>query len=485
MKYNIPPINRKLWSSYLVQNSFWGLAATIFQSVFLTLFFIVLAREYSTSQFANFLIASAVYQIIVSFSSMGLGQWFIREYKQQSQRTIFLNKFIKIQLCLGIAFYMVNIGAAFLLYPTGEIRVLILILGTNIIFDNLIYSFRNLNIAESNQVKSAKILFFDGLYKLAVSCILFAYPISIVVLSTLLVFVRLITINAFFKQATGQINSMLSLLKCKISFDDFKKQIFLNWYFVVIGSVSIIYWRLSNILISKILQAEDVVNFEIAFKILTVFLLVPTAVSTTLFPMFIKFFQSGELQKARSYYQNTFSAYQIYSLLAFAFIYSFGDEIVTLAFGDRYSNASESVRLMFLSIIVFPTVFLQANIIIAMKLEKSDMYFNIIALTLHLIISLLGLYFYKSLDIVYFSILISFIAFHILQDILLIRKGYTTVSKSILVYSISTTFVFIYQYLAQNYNQYIIFFAVSAVLITIFYFLSVKIFLQDNAVTSS
>ena len=482
MKYKTLGIDTKLWSSYLVQNSFWGLTATVFQSVFLTLFFIVLAREYSTEQFANFLIASAVYQIIVSFSSMGLGQWFIREYKQQSHKVVFLNKFLKIQLCLGLTFYFVSLGAAFSLYPPGEIRLLILILGTNIIFDNLIYSFRNLNIAESNQVKSARILFFDGLYKLLLSCVVFIYPISIVQLSILLVLTRLVTINSFFRQATGQINSVVSVIKCKVSVDDFKKQLIANWYFVVIGSVSIIYWRVSNILISKILEPEDVVNFEIAFKILTVFLLVPTAVSTSLFPLFIKFFHGEEFQRARAYYQNTFSAYLVFSLLSFAFIYSFSEDIVTLAFGERYSTSAESVKLMFLSIVVFPTIFLQANIIIAMKREKSDMYFNMIALSIHLLISLVGLHFYKSLEVIYYSIFASFFIFHLLQDALLIRKGFTTVGKTILVYSILILFLFLYQYLVEEYNPYVIFLTVGTGLIATFAVMAARFLFYEKSI---
>ena len=118
-----------------------------------------------------------------------------------------------------------------------------------------------------------------------------------------------------------------------------------------------------------------------------------------------------------------------------------------------------------------------------MKMERSDMHFNMAALSLHLVISLLGLHFYKSLDVIYYSILISFITFHILQDILLIRKGYSTIRKSIMVYFTSIIFILLYQYLANTYNPYIIFFAVGTVLISIFSFMSVKVFRRVNAVS--
>ena len=85
-------------SSSIIKNSFWGVFSTLLQSVFVSILFIILAREYSKGVFANFLIASTIYQLVVAFSSMGLGQWFIREYFGQSDKKAFVNKFLKFRL---------------------------------------------------------------------------------------------------------------------------------------------------------------------------------------------------------------------------------------------------------------------------------------------------------------------------------------------------------------------------------------------------
>ncbi len=474
----ITNILTRLNSSSLIKNSFWGLSATFFQSVFLSLFFIILARKYSTDQFADFLIATSIYQIVVAFSSMGLGQWFIREYNQQPDRILFLNKFLKIQLYLGGIFYLVNIGLAYVLYPEGQIRLLILILGINILLDNLIYSFRNLNIAESFQSKSAQIFFIDGFLRLAISCVLFVYPISIVTLTLLLLAVRLITINSFIRKATTHQVTIKGLLSCKISINDIKEQILQNWHFVVIGSLSILFGRISNIIISKFLLPQDVVNYEIAFKIFTLFLIIPSVVSASLFPLFIKHFNSGEFGKLRSNYQNAFSGYLLFAMLSYAFVYSFADAIVPFAFGDNYSSAVVCVKLMFLSFVLFPTILLQANLIIAMKMERSDMIFNFLSLVIHLAGCFVGLYFIKSLDVINYSVLISFISFHILQDALLIRKGMTSIKKCVIAYTGIAVFIFSYQYLTTNFNPYLVFLVAGSGIIIIYLLSTPKLLLH-------
>jgi hypothetical protein len=99
---------------------------------------------------------------------------------------------------------------------------------------------------------------------------------------------------------------------------------------------------------------------------------------------------------------------------------------------------------MFLTILVFPTALLQANIMVSMKLEKIDMWLNLISLTLHVLISLLGLYYLNSLSVISYSIFFSFIVFHLLQDFYLIRKGVISFSHVVLFYLISTILLVLY-----------------------------------------
>ena len=60
---------RSKLNSKLFQNSAWGVIANILQNVLLSVFFIVIAREYSKSDFANYVIANTVYSFVVGFSA--------------------------------------------------------------------------------------------------------------------------------------------------------------------------------------------------------------------------------------------------------------------------------------------------------------------------------------------------------------------------------------------------------------------------------
>ena len=60
----------------------------------------------------------------------------------------------------------------------------------------------------------------------------------------------------------------------------------LNWRFVVIGSISIVYWTTANIIISKLLTLKDVANYEVSYRIFSIMILIPIIASNTIYPKF-------------------------------------------------------------------------------------------------------------------------------------------------------------------------------------------------------
>ena len=122
----------------LLNNSIWGIISNIFQNILFSIFFIVIARKYSTADFSNYILANTLYSFVLAFSSLGLGQWFVREVVKSEDKGALINRFFKIQLIAGILFYFVNVGLAFVLYDSIMIRNLTLLVGVNLIFDNII-----------------------------------------------------------------------------------------------------------------------------------------------------------------------------------------------------------------------------------------------------------------------------------------------------------------------------------------------------------
>jgi O-antigen/teichoic acid export membrane protein len=457
----------KLLKSALVKNSAWGIASNILQILFVCGFFAVVARKYNAGEFARFLVSTSVYQIVAAFSSMGLGQWFVRQYVIENDKLTLTGKFLKTQLGLGMLFYVVNIAFAFLAYPDPQIKLLCIILGTNIIFDNLINGIRSINIVEGKQHKTALILVIDGFLKLITGCLLFIHPFSILMLSIITIITRLLTLHLFIRLGSSNNINLKSLWYAKISLDDLRLLIAKNWRFIVIGSISIIYWKMGNIIISKTLPLNSVADYEIAFRIFSIFLILPIVASSTIYPQFIRYFNAGNHAALTRLYRNIFLAYTLFAMVSYAFMYSFSGWIIPLAFGKGYPGSVLCTQQMFLTFLTLPSVLLQANLIVAIGLEKLDMLFNIFCFGINVAGCAIGLYFIKELSVVNYSVCFSFFVFHLLQNVLLVRKKITTVKYCLVFYSVIFSTAFIYRHLAVNTHPVVLFIAFLVVLIIV------------------
>ncbi|TCD01977.1 hypothetical protein EZ449_19465 [Pedobacter frigidisoli] len=455
----------KVNSSSFIRNSLWGLVATFFQTVFLSLFFIILSRNYNIVDFANFLVSNTIYQLLVGISSMGLGHWFIREYEHTEKgRSELIYRFLKIQIIMGVVFYIANIFFAYLLYSEDQIRLLAIILGTNIIFDNIIYAIKHLNIAQFEQKKSALIMALDGFLRLLIAGLLYLSPFSLIVVSLLLVAVRLVTVNIFITMGSSGSVNLMKLLRFKITWDDLNKNVFQNWKFILIVGSSILFWRSATLIISKTLSPADIANYEVCYKIFSIFTMVVVVASTTVYPKFVQFFVKKDMKKIRKFYKLTFLVYTVFGAVSYAIVQSYASEIIFIIFGNKFQFAADCLKEMYLTLLIFPTILLQANLIVAMKMEKVDMYLNFLALIINLLGCMIGLYFYKSLSVINYSIFGSFLIFHISQSYMLVRLKVSTVLSTLSFYLLIGLLVFGYHYGLSKFNPtavFILFLALS------------------------
>jgi O-antigen/teichoic acid export membrane protein len=435
---------KNLPNSLVIKNSIWGVASSILQNVLLSVFFIIIARTYSTTEFAQFLIANTLYQIIAAFSAMGLGQWFIREYMELEDKQSLIAKFLKIQLFFGLFFYVMSISIGFLLYDDSQVRNLIIILSVNVVFDNIIYAIKNLNIAAFEQKKTFQILLIDSILRFSIGAVLLILPLEVTTLSIVVIVARFCTLYMFLRIGIPKTLGLRQIWTSTVQFKDVKALVSSNWSFVIIGALSIVYWRLAGIVISKVLTDKDVANYEVSFKIFTLAQIVPLILSATVFPSLVKIFASGIIEDFIKFYQKVFKLYYIFGLAAFTFVYSFSAQIVGYAFGPNYAETASYTNQMFLTMLVFPTAFLQANVLVAMKLEKLDMWINMLSLACYLLFALIGTFFLKSLSVINYSIFISFIIFHVIQDKILISRGVTTIKTVALFYVITASLVLTY-----------------------------------------
>lgn len=440
----------------LIRNSFWGILSNIIQNILFSVFFIVVARKYSTADFGAYILANTLYSFVVAFSSLGLGQWFIRELIIIEDKAGLIGKFFKTQLLVGILFYGVNIALSYTLYDSALIRHLSLLIGINVVFDNVIYVINFVNIAKLEQKKTFIVLTIEAVLKFLVACFLFVSAIPVLHLAFILILLRFTTLNLFIRIGSSNLVNLRQIIKAKINPAEIKNIVVANWPFIVIGSISVVYWRIGNILVSKNLGLMDVANYEISFKLFAMAQILPFIVSNSIFPMLVHKYNSNR-NDTLSLYKKAFIAYTIYGLLAYTFVYSFSDLIIPFLFGAKYLLTPQFCKEMFLTILVFPTALLQANLLVAMKLEKTDMKFNILSLLINVLICVIGLYYYKSLSVVNYAIFISFLIFHIAQDVMLLKGKITHKSHALFFYLASAAAIGLYHFLVSFFNKYYLF----------------------------
>ena len=456
LKYKLHTIYRIIRNSNLFKNSFWGITANLLQNILYSVFFIVIARKYSTEEFSSYILANSLYAFIVAFSSMGLGQWFIRELLTVNDKVELVTKFFKFQFIIGILFYCLNILLVFIIYENSLIRYLALIIGTNIIFDNIIYVITFTNIAQQEQKKNFIVFTIEAVLKFLAAAFLFISTIPIIYLAFILILLRLISLYIFINTVNIKIYSFALISSVKINWNELLNIIKINWPFVVIGSISVIYWRIGIFLVSKNLLPFDVANYEISYKLFSIAQILPYIVSTTLFPKLIKLYQSDSTDTI-VYFKNAFIGYTLYGFFVCSFVFTFADGLIPTIFGNKYSSGSYYCKEMFLTILVFPTVLLQANLLVSMKLEKMDMQLNILSLFLNILFCTVGLQYFKTLSVVNISVFISFFIFHVFQDIMLYRLKIISKLHIYLFYLSISLFILWYRYISMIHFKEIVF----------------------------
>lgn len=451
-----------------VKNSFLSIMSNLTQNLFLSLFFIIIAREYSTLDFSNYIIANTIYSFVLGFSTLGMGHWFIREYLNSDNKEMISYQFFKMQFIAGLIFYFFNVLISFWLYSSLSIRTLSLIMGINLIFDNVIYVIKSLNIAEFDQKRSSILLVIEACLKVMVSLFLFLLPINIFLLSFILISIRFISLNIFIHYGTKSKISLSKIFSAELSTKVFSDIIRKNWFFVVISSISVINWRIGNILVSKFLSLKDVAVYEISYKLLSLSYLIPIMATTSLYPNMINVV-SENYNKLKIIYYKSFIPLCIYGLLSFMFIYSYSDILIPFLFGNKYTGSSIYCREMFLVMLIFPTIFLQANVLLTLKLEKLDMICNIICLIVNITLSIILLNYYKSLTAINYSIFYSFIMFHLIQDVILIKNKIISFLHVFKFYSISIFLVLSYLLCCRIFTEKIIFIIYLFIILGLYY----------------
>jgi O-antigen/teichoic acid export membrane protein len=390
---------------------------------------------------------------------MGLGQWFIRTLMKNDQieNNLTIAKFFKMQLILGIIFYLVNVILSALLYRNLTIITLSAILGINIIFDNLIYVIKHINIKNFEQKKTFAINISDAILKFSLAIVILVIKIPLLPMVFSVIFIRFISLNMFIKYGTSDNINFKKIINQEISYLEIKNIVIKNYSFVIIGSISVLFWSLGGIIVSVFYTLNDVSNYEIAFKLFSMAEIIPVIVSSSIFPMLIKLDKENYYKKIQLY-KNAFMMYSIYGLLSYTFMLSYSKDIIPFAFGINFGDSVKMCEDMFLTMVLFPSGLLQANKLISMNHEKLDMKLNTISLTINLVLSMLGTILLGKIFVINYSIFIAFLVFHVLQNIYLVRFNVLSINEVMKNYAVLISIVISFEYINKVVDSKLLFF---------------------------
>jgi O-antigen/teichoic acid export membrane protein len=422
-----------MFKSVILKNSFWAISSSVFQNIVFAVFFVIMARVYNTQVFSSYIIANTLYGLLLSFSSLGMAQWYIRAIKNLNEHQSVNRLFLNIQLLAGLLFLFLNVLVSFLLYSETIIHVLSIILGLNIVIDNMINVFKTINIATYNQKQTFLILSIEACIKLLIALLVYYLVPNIVVIALLLVLLRLITFALFY--FSGDYKKIFKgvTINSAQTYRQVIATIYENRFFLFIGSISVLFWSLGSILVSKFLDSHAVADYEIAYKLFIMAEIIPLMILSSSFPKIVEYLNRPTVTNMRFLKALSYGNI-VYGLLAYTFVISFSDVFVPFFFGIQYAQTAQYCNEMFLTMLIFPSVLYQANLLVAIKMEKIDMYLNLLSLFINLFIAGLGLMLHYSLSAITYSIFISFLVFHLSQEYFLIKKGLSQIGDVIIMY---------------------------------------------------
>ena len=419
-------IVNKLTGKSIISNTISGVAANVLQNIFLGVFFILLTKSIGLNKFSEYVIGNSLYQIVAAFSTMGLANYFIREYVQiEEKKELATLHFFATEFILSFAGYIIIILCSVTLYNNELLIIQVSsILGINILFDNLIYSVKAIHIAEKTQIVFLKITLFESLVKLALAIIYYYMPFDFILFIFILVIARVLTLKLAHASLPNDIKkeiatlSALKSIKKIVKIKIIKKLIYEGRIFVIIGAVNIIFWRINSLLLSKLATKNDVGLYEIALKFFSIAQIIPVILLGTIFPVMAKNYSDTTtyLTISKKAYLQVFT-FSVYTTLMAYYLCPY---FIDFFFGLEFKGAIKITQHMFFALIPFSLSLVQAYMLLSSHNEKLDMWLNIINVIFNTILGYILIKVFGSMGSVT-SITISFVLFYILQGIILKR----------------------------------------------------------------
>lgn len=410
----------------ILVNNISGLTANILQNIFLSFFFVILARAIGPEDFSTYVLGNSLYQVVGALSTFGLSNYFIREYAGgNADNSRLSTQFLCIEMMLAAAAYLVLCILSFSLYGAQDAIIRIsLILGMNVIFDNILYCIKAVHIAGRTQYRFIRAVLLEAFLKLVLCIIFYLLPFNFTLFLWTLAAYRCFTLVVAWRSVPAHRRlSVPSFRSLRASMDlpAVRRILHAGKVFLIIGAVNVIFWRMNVLILSKMAEQKAAAFYEVAFKFFAIAQIIPVIVLGTVYPLLSEYYVSDK-RRFLEIAEKSFKQMLLFSTLVTLLAYFLSPFVIPYFMGEEYTEAARMTQHMFFTLIPFSLSLVQAYVLVASKNEKIDMWLNLLNLLINCLLAVVLIHFTGPTGSIT-AVTVSFSLFFLLQQYFLHRKG--------------------------------------------------------------
>jgi polysaccharide transporter, PST family len=366
-------------------NALWLVFDKLLRFLFSFITGILVARYLGAHEFGILSYAQAYVSIFSTIALLGLDSIVVRELiiHPEKEKEILGSAFL-LKLVSGTILFVLSSVIYYLFSPNNvTTAIIITIISASIIFqafDSIAFWYQAKLLSKYVVIAKNLALILGSIAKIAV--IYFkGQLVHLAIVSSLELSIGSIFLFLIFKKQKNE------LLKFYFSYSLGKKLLKKSWPLVFSSLSIIIYMRIDQIMIEKMIGSEGVGLYTTATRLSEAWYFIPTAIITSTFPSIIEAKKESEL----CYYRKIGNLLLLLVLIGYIisfFISIFSKEIIVILYGSAYQEASTVLTIhIWASIFVF-IHYVTGNWLINENLQIVALYRNLVGAIFNIILNI-------------------------------------------------------------------------------------------------
>ncbi|MFN9114185.1 MAG: flippase [Bacteroidota bacterium] len=345
-------------------NTSWLFADNFLKQVINLIVGVFLARYLNPEGLGSISYASTYMQLLNPIALLGLNAIAIKELvNQQEQASTVIGTTFYLKLIAALSTFFILITCAFWIEPNHEMRYFIIVVGLSYLtypfqvidfhFQSILKSKYTVISQQAATLVAASLKIIGIVNQYSVKYFVWLIVIEVCISSLIQIFIYSLKIG----KLNLNYNKQLAVRMLKESFP-----IIFTGFFIVI------YMRVDQLMIQKMLNTSSVGNFTAAIKLSEAFYVIPSIIAGSLFPAIINGLKiSKEEYLARM--KRMYSIFALICIVVTAGIVLLSDILVSILYGEAFTQTASVLRIHFCNslFVFFGVAYSQAFIVEGMQ----------------------------------------------------------------------------------------------------------------------